>query len=143
MLKNVKIHTAVKSDKKIIKQFYKRQHYSASFMGLDTVYFIKDKEIVIASVIISQFETHNSQHFLHALVVDKQYQNQGLASQLLNFSPLNEYQITCFAIQEMHKLYINAGYQQICSKQLNELNFLRYQQYKKFKSNLQVFIKKL
>jgi len=143
MLKNIKIQTAKKSDKKIIKKFYKHQHYSASFMGLDTVYFIKHQDIVIASVIISQLQAHNSQHLLHALVVDEQYRNQGLASQLLNYSVLTGHQIICFAAQEMHDFYLNAGYKQSSSKQLNELNLTRYQQYKKYKQNLQVFIKQL
>jgi len=140
---NYLVQIAVKSDKKTIKQFYRRQHYSASFMGFDTVYFIKHNEIIIASVIISQFKQCNVQHFLHALVVDKQYQNCGLATQLLNYHHIHAQQIICFAAKQLKELYLNANYNLASSEQLNETNLLRYQQYRKSKSDLQLFIKQL
>ena len=140
---NYLVQIAVKSDKKTIKQFYKRQHYSASFMGFDTVYFIKHNDAVIAAVIISQIKKCNSQYFLHALVVDKQYRNCGLATQLLKYHHIHAQQITCFAATQLKELYLNANYYLASSKQLNETNFLRYQQYQKSKPNLQVFIKQL
>ncbi|NQZ82565.1 MAG: GNAT family N-acetyltransferase [Colwellia sp.] len=143
MTNNSLIQIADKSDKKIIKQFYRLQHYSASYMGFDTVYFIKHNDIIIASVIISQLNKCNSQHILHALVVDKQYQNCGLATQLLNYHHIHAQQIICFAVKELSMLYINANYYLASSKQLNETNLLRYQQYQKSKPNLQVFIKRL
>lgn len=137
------IKTAVKSDKKTIKLFYKQQHYSANFMGLDTVYFIKYEGDIIASVIVSLMKKNNSQYLLHALVVDKKYRNQGLATQLINYCDVNGQDIICFAISSIGKIYLNAGYHLGCSKQLNETNLLRYQQYQKSKPSLQVFIKQL
>jgi len=143
MTNNFLVQVADKSDKKTIKQFYKQQHYSASFMGFDTVYFIKHNETIVACVIVSQFKQCNSQYFLHALVVDKHYRNQGFATQLLNSHYIHARQIICFAVKELSMLYINANYYLASSKQLNETNLLRYQQYQKSKPNLQVFIKRL
>jgi GNAT superfamily N-acetyltransferase len=143
MTSNFLVQVADKSDKKTIKQFYKQQHYSASFMGFDTVYFIKHNETIIACVIVSQLKLYNSQYFLHALVVDKQYRKQGIATRLLNSHHINAQQIICFAGKELSMLYKNANYDLASSKQLNETNLLRYQQYQKSKPNLQVFIKRL
>jgi len=143
MINKVLIQTADKSDKKAIKLFYKQQHYSASFMGLDTVYFIKHENNIIASVIVSLLKKHNTQYFLHALVVDKKHRNHGLATELLNYCDIIGQDIICFAAKSLDGLYLRAGYNLACPKQLNETNLLRYHQYQKSKPSLQVFIKQL
>ena len=88
-----------KLDRKSIKRFYKSLHYSFSYMGLDTVFLIKDlsKNIdkdakkeggndddIIASVVISKLSPENPQYLLHALIIAPSYRKQGLAKVLLH-----------------------------------------------------------
>jgi GNAT superfamily N-acetyltransferase len=141
MIDNILIQTAVKSDKKSIKKYYKQQQYSASFMGLDTVFVIRYEGEIIASVIISLLKKQYTQYFLHALVVDKKYRKQGLATKLLNYCNTNGLDIICFAVDSMSGLYLGAGYTRSCQNKLNETNLLRFHQYQKSKPTLQVFIK--
>jgi hypothetical protein len=57
-----KIFLAEKSDKKIIKRFYKLQRYSASYIGLDHCFYICQGQNIIAAMIISQMNKSNDQY---------------------------------------------------------------------------------
>ena len=88
---------ADKTDKKAIQGFYKQQHYSAGFIGYDRTYLIKQQQQIIASVILSRITVDNPHELLHALVVDKVFQHQGLASRLLRYVKQNHATFSCFA----------------------------------------------
>ncbi|GHE98014.1 GNAT family N-acetyltransferase [Thalassotalea profundi] len=100
------IITAGKNDKKRILNFYKQQHYSARFLGLDHTYFIKEGELIIACVIVSYITKNNPQGFLHALVVDKKYMGRKLASKLIHHCIRQHPILICFAGQSLTPLYL-------------------------------------
>jgi GNAT superfamily N-acetyltransferase len=116
------INIATKVDKKVLLKFYKSQHYSAKFMGLDNGYFIKNENTdeIIASVIISKITTRNHQYFLHALVVDPLHQKKGLATALITYASALHQPIVCFADKTLSTFYQQAGMQMINTKLLNE-----------------------
>lgn len=99
------IEVATKSDKKAILRFYKEQHYSASFLGFDTTYLIKLANEIVATVIVSQLTQHNTDYFLHGLVVDERYQHRGLASKLISYCQQRHSPIICFSQPSYTKLY--------------------------------------
>ena len=138
----MKITLAEKSDKKLIKRFYKSQHYSASFIGLDHCYIVKCDEAIIACVIISSITEQYD--FLHALVVDKRFHRQKLASKLLTHTQSLHHPIACFANNLLSTLYTNNGYSPLscdkCSSFLPEEIYQRYRHYRKKQLNLKVFI---
>lgn len=96
---------ANKSDKKAILRFYKSQHYSASFLGGDSCYLLKENEQIIASVIISTIEKNITYHFLHALVVHSCHQNKGIATALLKYVLFFHPHTLCFADRAMANFY--------------------------------------
>jgi len=143
-LLNSHILLAKKTDKKSILRFYKSQHYSARFIGLDYCYLVKKDEKIIASVMVSQITTDNSQYFLHALVVDKNHQKQGIATKLVNHVNQTHQPVVCFAQPELSRFYHQCKMPELAihllTSQLNEHLSLRFQQYQKKQSDLKVFI---
>ena len=140
------IRSAIKSDKKDIFRFYKSQHYSARFMGLDQSYLILLDNEIIGSVIISQITPDNHQHFLHALVIHHQYRKQGLATKLLN-EVLPDYQnVVCFADVSLSSFYLANKFKQTplleVSNRLTEQLSVRFTRYSKKKPLLNIFIRK-
>ncbi len=78
---NINISSANKADKKSLMRFYKQQRYSASLLGFDHIYIIRDMQEIIGAVILSALKKDNNQLFLHALVIKKEYRQQKLATQ--------------------------------------------------------------
>ena len=117
------VELAKKSEKKSIQRFYKANRYSASFIGFDSCYLIKQGEVIIACVIISRCEQPDKstdkllacsagkyQYFLHGLVVAPTFRGQGLATKLLKYA-LEHYQpIICFAKESLTHLYLTHGF---------------------------------
>ncbi|MEW6990922.1 GNAT family N-acetyltransferase [Colwelliaceae bacterium 6441] len=141
----MKILVAPKNAKKTILRFYKSQHYSASFLGIDHCYYIQDKNEVVASVIISKIEQNSHYSFLHALVVKSAYQHRGLATKMLTFVQECHRPIVCFAHVEMTELYTKKA-KMIKLKEQDVITELpkhlkgRLISYKKKQPQLQVFI---
>ena len=141
---NLTFRQALKADKKEIKRFYKQQHYSAKFMGLDQCYIVEDNNHIIASVIISQLTENNQQYFLHALVVNTCYQKQGLATKLLKYSTNHNAitekpdSIVCFCSVDIISLYQKSGFKVLSQKALNHTLFSRYLLYRKKQHNLTI-----
>jgi GNAT superfamily N-acetyltransferase len=136
---------AQKSDKKAILRFYKSQHYSASFLGYDSCYFLKNNEEIIASVIISKIAQHHQHYFLHALVVKQQYQRQGLASQLLQYAQRQHLPLICFSTEKLLPFYLKNSLIKLQSDKivsnLPEHLHMRYKRYLKKQPQLNVFLK--
>lgn len=140
----MKISKAKKSDKKAILRFYKKQHYSASFIGFDQCYFMTDNENIIAAMIVSKIKSQHHHQFLHALVVDKLFQQQGLATKLLRFALTQHKFLVCFANECLSDFYIRNSMLKLTDEQLSyevpEHLLLRYKSYRKKQSQLKVFI---
>lgn len=131
------IQTAEKSDKKDIKRFYKDNHYSASFMGNDQCFMIKNnKAQIIACVIVS---TISDTPFLHALVVSQNMRGSGLATQLLAHCQLISVHIYCFADLSLNRLYISSQFKSIDQGQLPASLHSRFQRYKQKNNTLSAF----
>lgn len=143
----MKIYKAEKSDKKAIVRFYKAQHYSASFLGFDQVYYIKEKQQIIAAMIVSKINPQHNHHFLHALVVDKLFQQQGIASKLLQFALTYHQPLVCFANENLSSFYIKNCLLKLTNDQIAvevpEHLLLRFESYRKKHSQLKVFISPL
>jgi len=141
------ITLAHKTNKKAILRFYKNNHYSASFLGFDSCYVIKDEQSIIASVIISKIKEsqENSQlSFLHALVVKAQYQHIGLASQLLSHVQNLHSPFVCFANDELSALYTKNQMTKLADdevvEKVPEHLVLRFQSYQIKQPQLKVFL---
>ncbi|QBG36720.1 GNAT family N-acetyltransferase [Litorilituus sediminis] len=134
---------ATKADKKAILRFYKQQHYSARFIGLDHCYFIKHQNIIIACVIVSKLTQDNPQYLMHALFVDKEFRQQSLASQLIQHVTSKHSPLICFAKQALSKLYLINNMRAICDTQaqssLSTALQLRFNSYKNKEPSLTVF----
>jgi len=131
---------AEKTDKKDIKRFYRQQNYSAGFLGLDHCYLVRFEQKIIASVIVSQITPENNQHLLHALVVDGQYRQKGLASTLLRHAIKLYQPLVCFAGADLATLYTQAGFKRAESNDLSQTLNLRFQAYRKKINDLMIFI---
>jgi N-acetylglutamate synthase-like GNAT family acetyltransferase len=162
------LRCASKADKKAIKSFYHQQHYSAKFKGLDTSYLIEgtndcapehrferqnkpfkeNAKEIIACVIISQLEPNNSQLFLHALVVNKNYQKNGLATQLLNYAITAKVKnskeditsIVCFCESSLISLYLKSHFICVSHEVLNPILNARYHTYLKKEPELKIMM---
>ncbi|WDE13838.1 GNAT family N-acetyltransferase [Thalassomonas haliotis] len=132
---------AEKSDKKAIKRFYRQHSYSASFMGLDSCYLVKDKQDIIASVLYSQLLAENRQSLLHALVVAPDHRRLSIAASLLDYSRTFHPLSVCFAAPELAPLYLSNNFQLANLDQLSPLLARRYLQYIKAKPELAIFIR--
>lgn len=141
LLSNYTLVLASKNERKDIKRFYKKQHYSARFLGLDSCYLIKLNNVIIASVIVSQIIICNQQTFIHALVVDKNHNHRGLATQLLTYITKHKNNLICFADERLSKLYGKAGFIEVNSDKLTGTLNKRFQQYIIKKPNLLIFSK--
>lgn len=141
----MEIIKANKSDKKSILRFYKAQQYSARFLGLDHCYIIKNNEKIIASVIVSYIDKSNPMGFLHALVVDKTFQHQGLASQLIKYTEKQHPTMVCFANESLTPLYLKSLFTKLPQAQyrktLAEHLFVRFNRYQIKQPQLKVFIR--
>ena len=130
----MQIVQATKTDKKAVLRFYKSQRYSARFLGGDHCYLIKKQDVIIASVIVSTIQSNNRQCFLHALVVEKAFQHQGLASLLIQHCQTMHCPIVCFCLPQLSVLYTHYDFKLLSSKAINSLlcadllqRFKRYQ----------------
>lgn len=137
-------HQGLKSNKKALLRFYKTEHYSARLIGRDKWYFISDKDLIIAAVIVSQIGQAKTQYFLHGLVTSAAHKNQGLASQLIAHVQLLNQNIVCFADNSMSAFYLTKRFIKIPKQTINtvlvkELS-LRFSRYKIRKPELHVFI---
>jgi GNAT superfamily N-acetyltransferase len=139
----MRITKAEKSDKKAILRFYKYQHYSASFIGYDHCYFIRHNQTIIAAMIVSKIALQHRHYFLHALVVDKQFQHQGLATQLLQHAIIQHQPLICFADESLSAFYTQNHMLKLTDIQktenLPEHLLLRYKVYQNKQSQLKVF----
>lgn len=153
------VKLAAKSDKKSVKRFYKSQHYSASFIGFDSTYIVLDNEQIIASAIVSYSTSDNNQALLHALVVAKPYQKQGIATELINIikqQHCHNYRekhstIVCFTKPELAIFYQALSFRNLTQEQkfssstisdennlLTDVNFKRLNAYRKSAPTLTV-----
>lgn len=126
------MHSIVKlSNKKQIKRFYKSQHYSAAFIGFDSSYQVVDVNCnIIASVIVSYQIKDNQQAFLHALVVDKNFQNIGVAKQLIAYVCTQHNDIICFCSPKLINLYQQCYFNIASEIELSTKNKFRFSLYK-------------
>lgn len=153
---------ATKVDKKDILRFYKSQHYAARYIGQDHCYVIKMNDTIIACAMISAGQENRQFWLLHALVIDKQYRGNGLASKLIQTliskqekskpstslmleSELATYpNIVCFADTQLKQLYISNGFTLHNSnediQQLPEEFQQRLLRYRKKQNNLCCFL---
>ncbi|MDG1752288.1 MAG: GNAT family N-acetyltransferase [Thalassotalea sp.] len=134
---------AEKSDKKAILRFYKAQHYSASFIGYDHCYFLRDKQTIIAAMIVSKIALQHHHYFLHALVVDKQYQQQGIATKLLQLALQKHQPLICFANESLSAFYTKSNMVKLTNSQMTkslpEHLLLRFEVYRNKQPQLKVF----
>ncbi|WP_206486405.1 GNAT family N-acetyltransferase [Thalassotalea sp. G2M2-11] len=139
----MKIILADKTDKKSVLRFYKQQHYSARYLGFDHVYIIEYDNNIIAAVMVSNIKPNANVSLLHALVVDKAYQRQGLATKLLQHVFKHHGTIICFAQPFLAPLYQSVAMATLTlaqiEQQLSPELYLRYLAYKKSQPKLQVF----
>ena len=144
MITNRLITLAEKSEKKSILRFYKSQQYSARFIGLDKCYLVKNDGNIIASVIISKIHPDNQQYFLHALVVDKHFRQQGIAHELLAKVMANYRPMVCFCQSSLRFFYQECGWQLVSltqlDRQLTEYISIRFHRYQKNGAELEVFL---
>lgn len=140
-------HVGTKHDKNRLKAFYKHQHFSAGFKGLDTFYYIADKHQIIGSMIYSQIEQSATQLLLHAFVIDRQFRKKHLASKLHAFAYQHVSQLShqpaksliCFAETSLTGFYQKLGYNSINDNELCSALLPRYQAYVKQNPNLLIF----
>lgn len=132
---------ATKSDKKSLMRFYKQQSYSAGLLGLDNVYLLKDTSEIIGAVIISTLSKNSQQSFLHALVIERAFRQQTLASQLLTFAftQHQHQEIFCFADETLNHFYLQNSFEKISEHQLPAPLLVRFLRVKKTKKNLLAF----
>jgi GNAT superfamily N-acetyltransferase len=143
---------ATKADNKAIKRFYKTQRYSASYIGQDHCYLVKNQSIIIASAIISAGQENGDYWLLHGLVTDQEYRGLKIASSIIrkiidqgNHTQDKGYtNIICFADSELRPFYLANRF--ISYNAINELNKLplefkqRLVRYQEKHKNLQCFL---
>ncbi|WP_448213449.1 GNAT family N-acetyltransferase [Colwellia sp. MEBiC06753] len=131
-------------DKRVLKQFYKAQQYSAKFKGFDHAFTASKNDQVIAACIYSQLVMENTQLLLHALVVDNSFRGQGVASKLITFSqqtlPKHFDQIVCFSQPYLNSFYQSNAFAMATTEQLAPFLAERYNAYLKNQKDLQVFL---
>ncbi|TPH17685.1 GNAT family N-acetyltransferase [Litorilituus lipolyticus] len=135
---------ADKSEKKAVLRFYKSNQFSTRLKGFDSIYTIKKNSRIIASTIVSKITKNNTQCLLHGLVVESNYQKQGLAKLLLNTCKANHHSIVLFASEDLTSFYQKQGFNLIPSLAIQgaltpEL-LSRYLRYKTKQSSLCAFI---
>ncbi|QBY05675.1 N-acetyltransferase [Thalassotalea sp. HSM 43] len=132
-----KIVSAAKSDKKHIKRFYKTQCYSAGFLGDDVCYLLKDDtEQIIASVLVS---FASSTPFLHGLVVASHYQHRGIANRLLQHCRAHHQHLICFAVTRLKALYLQNGFRQLNTADIDAKLLARYKAYQAKQVTLAIY----
>ncbi|MBB6542495.1 GNAT family N-acetyltransferase [Thalassotalea piscium] len=131
---------ASNNDKKAILRFYKQQHYSAGFLGFDHTYYIQKNAQIIASVILSKIVESNPQMLLHALVVDKQYSRQKLATTLLQHCISQHPALVCFSTDALALLYFKNSFSLIPETQISQVLQQRYRIYHQKNNKLRCFI---
>ena len=143
---------ATKADKKDIVRFYKNKRYAASYIGQDHCYFIKADNEIIACAMVSAGQENGEYWLLHALVVNKEYQDRGIASQLLQticakkcrHEQIQCHQILCFADTALSTFYysnqfINYNAEHDIAQLPKEFKH-RYVSYRKKQKSLQCFL---
>lgn len=113
-------------------------------MGYDTCYAAYIDEQMIGCVILSdigKIEDKNTQDplFLHALVVDKNFRNKGVASNLLSHVNSLHKSTICFASGELKQLYFSNEFTMRQSDELTEPFKSRYINYKNKQPDLFIF----
>lgn len=149
------LKVADNQDKASIKRFYKRNNYSASYMGHDTCYIVEsglnkpnkknEKSELLAAVIVSAIKEDSRQFLLHALVIDESFRRQKLASDILAselFRSTNQQDLVCFAESNLEPFYIGLGFKVIQENGLESHLQQRYQSYKKKRPSLLVFFQR-
>jgi len=139
---------ADKAHKKAIKQFYKQQHYSASFMGDDFCVLALSQEKVIAAALCSGIIVNANQYFLHGVVVDRHYQHRGIASKLINQCWQHLINLTqrkqanaslvCFAESDLLPLYQANDFKVVCVDSIDNHLKSRYLAYNKKHKQLKI-----
>lgn len=131
-----------KEDKKHIKNFYKTERYSASFMGYDHCYTASYNNKIIGCAILSYINQGNEYALLHALYITPLYRNNGYANKLINHVCNEHKHIVCFADKSLHGLYKKNGFINTLPKNIpNDLQ-QRFNRYAIKNGNLTVYIKK-
>lgn len=148
MRESITIRLAKKADKRQIKNFYKTNKYSASFMGYDTSYIALADNRIIACVILSYISKNNNQALLHALYVENNYRIQGIAKELVSYAKREHKSVACFALNTTSDFYYTLNFNQIQKDMtdltttglLSTINIEKYVQYKKHIPNLSAFV---
>lgn len=127
MAANKHITVLTKTNKKALLRFYQHNRYSARFIGFDQAYYCTDeKQNIRASVIVSKISNDNSQWLLHALLTDKSYQQQGLASALIKYCQNHHQPLVCFVDEKLTTFYYTRHFKKIPSTQLSPALQTRY-----------------
>ena len=147
-LNEISFIIADKAHKKSIKQFYKQQHYSASFMGDDFCVLALSQEKIIAAALCSGIIVNAKQYFLHGVVVDEHYQHRGIASKLINqcwqhlINLAQQKQanasLVCFAESDLLPLYQTNGFKVVCTDTIDNHLKSRYLIYSKKHKQLKI-----
>ncbi len=133
---------STKEDKKSIKHFYKRERYSASFMGYDHCYTATYNNEIIGSVILSYINKTNKYALLHALYVSPLYRNNGYANELINHACNVHKHVVCFADKSLDGFYKNNGFINTSSDGIPLYLQQRFNRYTIKNCHLKVYIKK-
>ncbi len=125
-------------------RFYRQQHYSARFIGYDKCYVIWHQQEIVASVIISNIHPDNPHALLHALVTNKAFYHQGLASKLIKHALEQTPSMICFANTSLSPFYLKNQFtianQRQQTEVLNPYLLPRFNSYQKKQPHLQLFI---
>ena len=143
------------SHKKLIKQFYKQEKYSASYMGLDHVFIAQVEQETVGAIIISQISKANNQYLLHGFVIKQCYRKAGIGKELHHYAiaslakdknynkKQNLNSIICFADECLSNFYIKLGYKSDTLENLNNTLTPRYNAYKKRQNQLTIFSQRI
>jgi len=142
-LKNISFYKTHKEDKKSILRFYKNYDYSASFMGYDHTYWVKQGDKVIGSVILSYIDKTNSYALLHALFIDPKYRHQQLALRLLQYVALEHNKIICFADISLDSFYKQAQFTELLLESIPDCMQAKFMAYQKRNKQLTVYTRNI
>lgn len=130
-LHNISFYQTKKEDKKTTLRFYKAQGYSASFMGYDYTYWVKQDDNIVGSVIFSYINKNNTCALLHALYIDPNYRFNNLATHLIDYAANIHNHMICFADISLDMFYKKSSFIESPQNNLPECfnnKFIAYQQ---------------
>ena len=131
----------LKENKKLLKRFYKANHYSASFMGLDHTYVVSLNNTIIGCVILSYLDKTNTIAFLHALFISPIHRHKGYAHCLIEYACKHHEQIICFADSSLDQLYTKSKFIEGSIEKLPAVILKRFTTYLSKHKNLRIYFR--